>query len=269
MVIIKNTCWGDYPLQNYAKNLKSEAEELGMYVELQTQNFEHYKGIKINNLNGDALILENNSKFIVLYYGDKDTSEIQALEQHQDCVGVISVNRPKEKNLYGLELPYHEKKYLLADRMYTGDYYESFNKLANSGFFSGELFTNRKDYFNKMQRHIPLTVLTERLPVEEYFLKLKSHKAVLSPPGGCDINTRDVECFGLGIPIIRDEYKAYTDLIPGVHYIPTPTVQKKGFKLFQDRDYLNNISLESRKYYKTYIKKQPHFKTILTNFLSI
>lgn len=269
MLIINNTCWGDYPLQEYAKNLKAEVAKLGMRAELRTHNFEHYRGVKIDNLNGDGLILEHTSRFIILYYGDKDSPELQALEQHSDCVGVISVNRSKEQNLYNLELPYHEKKYLLADKMYTGDYYESFDKLANSGFFSGELFTNRGEYFTRMQRYIPLTILTERLPVEEYFSKLKSHKAVLSPPGGCDINTRDIECFGLGVPIIRDKYKFHTDLTPGVHYITTDIVQEKGFKLFQDREYLNAISKESRNYYKTYIKKQPHFKTILTNFVPL
>lgn len=267
MLIINNTCWGDYPLQEYAKNLKAEVAKLGMKADLRTKDFEHYRGIKINNLNGDGLILEHTSRFIILYYGDKDSPELQALEEHPDCVGVISVNRSKEHNLYNLELPYHEKKYLSADKMYKGDYYDSFHKLANSGFFSGELFIDRKEYFTKIQRHIPVTILTERLPIEEYFLKLKSHKAVLSPPGGCDINTRDIECFGLGVPIIRDEYKSYTDLIPGVHYITTDIVEERGFELFQDRQYLNSISIQSREYYNTNIKKQPHFKTIITNFL--
>lgn len=269
MVIINNTCWGNYPLQDYAKNLKVELEKLGVGVELRTQNFEDYRSIRINNLNGDGIILENNSKFIILYYGDRDTVELQALEQDPCCEGVISVNRFKDQNLYKVELPYHEKKYLLADKIYTGDYCNSFDKLINSGFFSGELFPNRVDYFSKIQRYIPVTVLAERLSMEEYFLRLKSYKAVLSPPGGCDINTRDIECFGLGVPVIRDEYKFYTDLIPGMHYIPTSVVQEKGFSLFQDKEYLNNISIQSREYYNTYIKKQPHFRTILTNFLQL
>tara|TARA_R110000868_G_scaffold335444_1_gene596302 strand:- start:1303 stop:2112 length:810 start_codon:yes stop_codon:yes gene_type:complete len=269
MFIINNTCWGDYPLQEYAKNLKAEVEKLGVEVQLRTQNFDYYKGIKIRNLNGDGLILENKSKFIILHYGDNDTAELQALEQHPDCEGVISVNRFKEQNLYNLELPYHEKKYLLADEMYAGDYCDSFDRLANSGYFSGVLFPQRVEYFTEVQKHISITVSTDRLPQIEYFLKLKQYKVILSPPGGCDINTRDIECFGLGIPIVRDEYKYRTDLIPGIHYISTGIVQERGFKLFEDKQYLNNISMQSREYYSTYIKNQPHFQTIITNFLSI
>jgi len=269
MITIYNTCWGDYSLNNYSQILKDKFEKLGIPCRLLTDDFKVFKQRYINNLNGDGIIIENQDKnFIVLYYGDQDTQELKLLEEDITCIGVISVNRKKQRNLYELELPYFEKHYLQSNHYFNNHYPDNLTQLKNESFFIGALFDNRKAYIETVKNQIPVNLVFERYPPELYFKTLKQYKAVVSPPGGCDINTRDVECFGLGIPIIRDTYLNYEELKPDEHYIPTETVLTVGAELFKNSEYLLSISKNAREYYRNYFIEHKHFDKLILNFLN-
>lgn len=59
------------------------------------------------------------------------------------------------------------------------------------------------------------------LNYQEYLQDLAAYRCALSLPGGTEVCNRDIECFGVGIPIIRPFLNIeYPDpLIPNYHYI--------------------------------------------------
>ena len=62
------------------------------------------------------------------------------------------------------------------------------------------------------------------LEAHEYFRELRSHAIALSLPGAGDLCNRDIECFGLGVPVLRPVYAGELEypLEAGVHYIGVP-----------------------------------------------
>ncbi|MFM7796489.1 MAG: hypothetical protein ACKO7N_06980, partial [Candidatus Nitrosotenuis sp.] len=55
----------------------------------------------------------------------------------------------------------------------------------------------------------------------DYLKDLSSYRCALSLPGGTEVCNRDIECFGIGVPVIRPFLNIqYPDpLIPNYHYI--------------------------------------------------
>lgn len=111
------------------------------------------------------------------------------------------------------------------------------------------------------------------LPFEHYLQESFHYELALSIGGGggavCgDLCFRDIEMFGLGIPLIRPKYITETSspLIPDFHYISVDTefdnefryanpellAQKIAYKyklVINDSDLLNHISLNARQWY--------------------
>jgi hypothetical protein len=110
---------------------------------------------------------------------------------------------------------------------------------------------------------------------ETYFDDLINYSVGLSIAGVGELCYRDIECMALGIPLIRFEYqtKMFEPLIPNYHYISIPyddeipshngtkTDRLGGYKqakkieqrfkeVIYDKEFLNFISKNSRKYYK-------------------
>jgi hypothetical protein len=63
----------------------------------------------------------------------------------------------------------------------------------------------------------------QSLDYYDYLLELSKNKAALSLPGGTEICNRDIECFGIGVPVVRPALSVvYPEpLIPNYHYIST------------------------------------------------
>ena len=110
---------------------------------------------------------------------------------------------------------------------------------------------------------------------EEYFDDLINYSIGLSVAGVGELCYRDIEYMALGIPLIRFEYqtKMFEPLIPNYHYISIPyddeipdnngtkTDRLGGYKqakkieqrfkeVIYDKEFLNFISKNSRKYYE-------------------
>jgi UDP-glucose 4-epimerase len=105
-------------------------------------------------------------------------------------------------------------------------------------------------------------------PMDEYFNEMIKHKIGLSIDGVGELCYRDIECFAVGVPIIRFEYLTplYDPLIPNYHYISIPRpddmdlyrtgnenhakmVEKRYYEVINDTDFLNFISKNAREYY--------------------
>jgi len=105
-----------------------------------------------------------------------------------------------------------------------------------------------------------------------YLKDLKNYRCALSLPGGTEICNRDIECFAIGVPVIRPTILTnYPDpLIPDYHYIncyggPRYFDHKPKFISYKDFsnnvidtwnrvknniDYLNFIAKNAREWYK-------------------
>jgi hypothetical protein len=129
--------------------------------------------------------------------------------------------------------------------------------------------------------HIDKNLITDFTPIvpELYFEDIIKHKIALSIDGRAEFCYRDIECFGIGIPIIRFEFesKFYNELIPNYHYISIErpsdmhlyrTGSVEHYKLFEkrymevinDNKFLNFISKNARKYYEDNIMQHNKLK---------
>lgn len=63
---------------------------------------------------------------------------------------------------------------------------------------------------------------------KKYAYDLINHKIALSLPGAGDMCNRDIECFGLGVPMLRPEFCAIlSNKIPNEAYIKVPYMKNK------------------------------------------
>jgi hypothetical protein len=106
-----------------------------------------------------------------------------------------------------------------------------------------------------------------------YLKIMKTYRISFSPPGGSDISLRDCESFGLGIPVLRQKFKADLEdpLIDGVHYISCEEDSKESviekFNLVvNDYELLNTIAINARAWYDRNISNG---NIIKTTFLKI
>ena len=109
----------------------------------------------------------------------------------------------------------------------------------------------------------------------KYFDNLINYSVALSIAGVGELCYRDIECMALGVPLIRFEYqtKLYEPLIPNYHYISIPydttlpthngvhtdrlgngnhskQIEDRFREVILDKEFLNFISKNSRKYYE-------------------
>ena len=109
----------------------------------------------------------------------------------------------------------------------------------------------------------------DELEINEYFNDLIKYKIALSVDGVGEFCYRDIECFAVGVPIIRFEYssKMYNELIPNYHYISIPRpddmtlyrlgnenhaklLEQRYYEVINDTEFLDFISKNARKYYE-------------------
>jgi len=110
---------------------------------------------------------------------------------------------------------------------------------------------------------------------KKYFDELINYSVALSIAGVGEICYRDIECMAIGVPILRFEYqsKFYEPLIPNYHYISIPydnsipkhngvhtdrlgehihakKLEQRFNEVINDKQFLNFISKNARKYYE-------------------
>lgn len=133
-------------------------------------------------------------------------------------------------------------------------------------YFKGTSLSDRP-----ILNYIDKSIITEFKPINQefYYDDIIKHSIALSVDGRGEFCYRDVECFGLGVPVLRFEYKSkfYDDLIPNYHYISIPRpddmslyrtgnerhaklIEQRYFEVINDSEYLKFISANARNYYE-------------------
>lgn len=150
-------------------------------------------------------------------------------------------------------------------------------KLIDKFYFRGTSMEDRTilNHFNRdyFEGGLPNGVFND------YARDLINYKIALSIAGRAEFCYRDVENFGLGVPIMRFEYvnKMFKPLIPNYHYISVERpsdlmydrtgnlghakmLEKRFLEVKDDIDFLNFISKNARKYYDDYLSKDSNVK---------
>jgi FkbM family methyltransferase len=219
-------------------------------------------------------IIENleNGEFVIMSISD-DLSHAILNEKGNPFLKKVLVSQFDPKKIHSHTGEYMYKyspwTYFISTMMDIEYYHKKRlqNKpTENKLYFRGTDLENRSilNFFDK-------DIITPFFPIlqDKYYEDIIKHKISLSVDGRGEFCYRDIECFGLGIPIIRYEYlsKFYKELIPNYHYISlerpedmrqykkgnelhAKNLQKKYLQVLNDEDYLTYISTNARKYYE-------------------
>jgi hypothetical protein len=225
------------------------------------------------------MIIENKdtSEFVVLSVSDDLTGAILNHHSNPYCKKIIYSQYDEQKliNHIGIQ---NLKKYSpwiyfpsnLYDINSIRDERNGLTNFIDKFYFRGTSMDDRV-----ILKHFDNNFFEGGLPIggfETYARNLINYKIALSISGRGEFCYRDVENFGLGVPIIRFEYvnKMYIPLIPDFHYISIDrpddmTLDRMGnsnhaqliidkfLKIKDNHDFLKFISNNARKYYDDYL----------------
>jgi hypothetical protein len=225
------------------------------------------------------MIIENKetSEFVVLSVSDDLTGAILNHHPNPLCKKIIFSQFDENKLIRHVgqdNLSKYSPWIYFPSNLYDIDsIYSERNNISNfidKFYFRGTSIEDRKilSYFNSefFEGGLPMGNF------DAYARDLIKYKVALSISGRGEFCYRDVENFGLGVPIIRFEYinKMAIPLIPNFHYIsiekPTDLIidrlgnashakmiTDKFLEVKDDIDFLNFISKNARKYYDDYL----------------
>ena len=103
--------------------------------------------------------------------------------------------------------------------------YENKNVKHNKLFFRGWMWDFRKKMVGGIKQNDILIIdkneVNQNFKYLDYLREMSEYSASLSLPGGTEVCNRDIECFYIGVPVIRPHLQInYPDpLIPNYHYI--------------------------------------------------
>ena len=237
--------------------------------------------IKLNGGLRDPLLLleceyviENleNNEFVIMSAADDLTHAILD-EKENKLLNKVLVSQflPKKilshtgENFYKKYSPwtYFQSQVIDLEQYY---YKRLYNKPTEDRiYFKGTSLEDRA-----IIHHIDKNIITNFSPTPPhvYFEEIIKHKLALSVDGRGEFCYRDIECFAIGIPIIRYEFESiFNDkLIPNYHYISierpesmdkyrlgdlndAKKIEKKYYEVINDTDFLSFISKNAREYY--------------------
>jgi hypothetical protein len=226
------------------------------------------------------MIIENvqTKEFVVLSVSDVITSSVLNHQSNILCKKILFAQFDKkeiDKHLINkdYEIKYSPWIYFPSNVFDIDGLYNERNKYKN--YIDKIAFWGTSIHDRTILNYFDERVLDWGLPIGEFYgyaKRLIKYKVALSISGRGEFCYRDVENFGMGIPIIRFEYvnKVYNELIPNYHYISidrpddlvfdrtgnenhAKLIEEKFIKVKDDIDFLNFISKNARKYYEDYL----------------
>ena len=282
--ISKNFRYYNYFWFNLIEYLKSKFDVIeDTYFE--DANKRHYP-IKLLSDDSEKMMLEcemiienvESKDFVILSVSDILNSTILDHYKNPHCKKII-FSQYDENNL---------KKHVYDQKNF--DKYSPWIYFPSNVFNIDSLYTKRKnktqlfDKFcfwgtsineRKILTHFEKEYFDWGLPIgdfEKYSDTLINYKVALSISGRGEFCYRDIENFGLGIPIIRFEYinKMYFPLIPNFHYISVERpddliidrvgekkhadmILKRFIEVKDDKNFLEFISKNARDYYEKHL----------------
>lgn len=145
-------------------------------------------------------------------------------------------NKQKEKNNPDIDCPsniqtiyrsFFYSPYNIDNNTDISDIYHSRNlqETRCELYFRGYLWDFRQQMVDHIKDEsiviIDKNIKDNTLPYKDYLKDLAQYKCALSLPGGTEVCNRDIECFAIGVPVIRPHLDIqYPDpLISNIHYI--------------------------------------------------
>lgn len=137
--------------------------------------------------------------------------------------GNADVDCPKNIDIIYNSFYYYT--YNVSDENYVSELYEARNIKYSIPelYFHGYLWDFRKEMVKDIDD--PSIYVSNKdnknLDYNDYLNYLTHYRAILSLPGGTEICNRDIECFSVGVPVVRPALSTvYPEpLIPNYHYI--------------------------------------------------
>lgn len=201
-----------------------------------------------------GLFYHRNNPNDIFIHAQSGTSEIRWYDKYGYKFKFIPLNYLPEQTIIGLDNFY-------IRRLYQTEFIDKMVFRGNVGalprttptFLLGNQYFDGYDYLSR----------------EQYFDSLTKYKVGLSIPGVGEICHRDVEYMAIGIPFIKFEFltKWSPELIPNYHYISIDRIDieagkeryggevyaelyiKRFLEVKDDKEFLDFISTNSRKYY--------------------
>jgi hypothetical protein len=118
--------------------------------------------------------------------------------------------------------PYENGSLDLKDQLFKN---RSIESTIPKLYFKGYMWDFRKQMTNNLKDEsiiiLDKNIDNNNLDYGDYLSELAGYRCALSLPGGTEICNRDIECFAIGVPVIRPYLDIqYPDpLIPNYHYI--------------------------------------------------
>lgn len=271
-----NLFWDEFT--NFLKS-KFNVEE-NRYFE-----FAHHQRFPVKlekSTNNDFLLLDceyvienlETGEFVIMSIADDLTHAI-INEQNNPYLKKILISQflPKKiiQHIDSKNLHKYSPWIYFQSQIFDLEYFYEKNKIQKDKndllFFKGTSLEDRRIIYEIDDRIIKKDFYP--IPQEQYFNELIKHKIALSIDGRGEFCYRDIECFTIGIPIIRFEYESalFDNLIPNYHYISIPRpsdmisyrlgnkqhanlIMNKYYEVINDENFLNYISKNARKYYE-------------------
>jgi hypothetical protein len=166
----------------------------------------------------------NPSKMVQFFYPGGfnyiDYFHFKKQEQNNNDVECPSdINNKYHSFFYG---PYENGSLDLKDELFNNRSVES---TIPALYFKGYLWDFRKQIISHSNDPsiliIDKNIHDNNLSYQKYLQELSQYRCALSLPGGTEICNRDIECFAVGVPVLRPFLNVcYPDpLIPNYHYI--------------------------------------------------
>jgi hypothetical protein len=226
------------------------------------------------------MIIENKEtkEFVVLSVSDSLTGAILNHQSNPLCKKILVAQFDEQNIKNHLREPQNFYKYrpwiyFPSNEFDLDSKYQkriSLSELTDKFCFWGTSIEDRKILSNFNEEYF-----SGGLPIGDfngYSEKLIQFKVALSIAGRAEFCYRDVENFGMGIPIIRFEYKnkMYNHLIPNFHYVSVnrpedlyydrlgnkehaEMIENRFREVKDDKEFLDYISRNARKYYEDYL----------------
>lgn len=254
---------------------------------------------------GSLCIIENNNtkKFHVSDFGD-NCADVFPLTKFKNFGGMTlgQFNRHKiikdvsDENVRNLIKPgyYPETNWNFGTQVFEHiKNYREHIQLSNKLHFRGSIYPRLRDVVSILQQNHSTNVYigSGRLNFDDYIQEVASFKMTLSmgmSPYNSDLCFRDIEMFGIGIPVIRPKLhvELADALIPDVHYIScdveldpytlwvvnpydaTEKIYEKYQTVIDNSEFLDYISNNAREWYLRNVA-EPYPAKNLISWLSI
>lgn len=188
-----------------------------------------YNGIQSYDMLECEMIIENleTGEFVVMSVSDTLTATILGYQSNPKCKKILVSQFDRDSITNHLSDSENIKKFspwiYFPSNMYDIESMYQYRK-EQLDLVDKFCFWGTSIQYRPILNHFDESLFDWGLPIGDFYTyskKLLQYKVALSISGRAEFCYRDIENFGMGIPIIRFEYKneLYNKLIPNYHYI--------------------------------------------------